>query len=115
MFPPDQPPGAFSSTAQVTVGRQRGYIFHSTGQTGYCFVPADCVYPTGAGHQGVDEIRYFLSGWSVRNMRAGNLDADGDFLFPDISHPVTEVDAPAVSAFRQRIARACQLAAGSAV
>jgi len=48
-------------------------------------------------------------------MRAGNLDADGDFLFPDISHPVTEVDAPAVSAFRQRIARACQLAAGSAV
>lgn len=91
--------------ALVRVRDQCGMVFKGRGIDSYCFVPRECVYSSGPGRVAIDEIRYFLSGWSIRNMRAAKGgESTGCLLFPEPDHLVSDLEAPAARQFLRRIA-----------
>jgi hypothetical protein len=80
-----------------------GYLFKSDDPASFCFVPEECVFLGADGSVQIDEIKYFTSGWSVRNMRSGDSESGGSFLFPQADKLVRELTAPAVQKFLERI------------
>ncbi|HWA09765.1 MAG TPA: hypothetical protein VG838_09970 [Opitutaceae bacterium] len=88
----------------TTVGGEAGYIFGSDLPESYCFVPERCVSIDGAGRAQVDEKSYFLSGWSIRNMRWADSEPGGSHLFPDTRQLVSDFTLPAVQRFLDRVA-----------
>lgn len=90
--------------AQVTINRQEGVVFRSVDLKSYCFVPSDCVAVDAEGRVSVDELRYVLSGWSVRNLRASSGESGGSHLFPQPAQVVSDFSAPGFREFLHRIA-----------
>ena len=90
-------------TASATVGGQTGYIFGSQLPESYCFVPERCVRIAADGKVTVDEKQYFLSGWSIRNMRWADSEPGGSHLFPDANQLINDLTSPAVEQFLGRI------------
>ena len=82
--------------AKVTVGREVGYIFLSEEAGSYCFVPEVCVTFTPAGEVRVDYVGYYLSGWSLRNLRWSDDARTGSHAFPDPGKLVMDLSAPAI-------------------
>ena len=74
----------------VTVAGQSGYLFESGNVGSYCFVPQDCVHVADDGRIIIDEVRYFRSGWALRNMRCAPTESPGTFLFPDSNRMVSD-------------------------
>ena len=91
--------------SKVKVKDQAGYIFISSAGESPCFVPEDCVMINEAGRVSVDELKYFCSGWSVRNGRWSDADSGATFLFPEQSRLVHNCESPQVQKFLTRIAR----------
>jgi hypothetical protein len=88
---------------QVRLGAETGYIFGSQIPDSFCFVPEWCVTATPDGRMIVDEKSYFLSGWSVRNMRWSDAEPGGSHLFPDAARLIVDISSPAVKEFRRRV------------
>ena len=105
-FDPRLPP------ATVVARGQTGYLFRSADQVFICFVPADCLFRTEDGQLGVDDIKYFLSGWGIRNLQMSDIEADGAFVFPDPDRLIEDLEAPASRRYLRRIAAARPAAAG---
>jgi hypothetical protein len=66
----------------IILAGQEGYLFEGKAVGTYCFVPRDQVRFTDDGNVGIDEVRYFSSGWALRNMRATPVESAGTYLFP---------------------------------
>lgn len=95
----------------ITINGETGYLFRGLAPESFCFVPEQYVRvqpgesePTvGRVRMVIDEIKYFLSGWSVRNMRAAYSEPGGSHLFPDVNHPVGDLETPEVEEFLRRV------------
>ncbi len=96
-------PGPDPAFSLVTVRNQRGLVFKGRGIESYCFVPWDCIRVAADMRLSIDEIRYFRSGWSIRNMRAVNGESGGILLFPEADRLVSDLAAPAARQFLRRI------------
>jgi hypothetical protein len=100
-------------SSTITINGETGYLFRGLAPESFCFVPEQYVKvqpddPGSAGHAGrlqmaIDEISYFLSGWSVRNMRAAYSEPGGAHLFPDVNYPIGNFEAPEVEEFVRRV------------
>lgn len=96
----------------ITINGETGYLFRGLAPESFCFVPEQYVKvqpgesgaTAGRVRMGIDEIKYFLSGWSVRNMRAAYSEPGGSHLFPDVNYPVGNFEAPEVEEFLRRVA-----------
>jgi hypothetical protein len=97
------PGGVTAAQAKVTIRGQQGYLFKSTTLNSYCFVPVACIYLEAEGRVEIDEGRYFLSGWSMRNMLLGCVETEGRFLFPDPEQLVSDLSNPEVQPFLRRL------------
>jgi len=90
--------------ATVVARGQTGYLFLSADGTFTCFVPADCIFRTEDGQLGVDDIKYFLSGWGIRNLQMSDLEVDGAFVFPSADRLIEDLETPAAQRYLRRIA-----------
>ena len=86
----------------VQVEGQDGYLFWGQAPATLCFVPEDCVTFAAEGRIVINERRYFLDGWSVRNMRWNGSDAGGSHVFPVATRPVHNIKEPGVAQFLAR-------------
>ncbi len=77
----------------ITVDGQVGYLFEGEKLGSYCFVPQDQVRFADDGNAVIDEIRYFKSGWALRNMRSTASDSAGTYLFPNPGRLISNVDS----------------------
>jgi hypothetical protein len=93
----------FPMNPTITVNGEIGYIFAGTLPDTYCFVPDHYVAITDDGRVTVDEIQYFVSGWSVRNMRAAYSEPGGSHLFPDQNDLIRDFKSPEVEQFLSRV------------
>lgn len=99
-------------SATITINGETGYLFRGLAPESFCFVPEQYVNvqsgetgsaPAGRMRVAIDEIKYFLSGWSVRNMRAAYSEPGGAHLFPDVNYPVGDFETPEVEEFLRRV------------
>ncbi len=100
-------------SSTITINGETGYLFRALAPESFCFVPEQYVKvqpDDGAAsnapsrmRMAIDEIKYFLSGWSVRNMRATYSEPGGSHLFPDVNYPVGNFESPEVEEFLRRV------------
>ena len=83
----------------ITIAGEVGYLFHGQTHASYCFVPEVYVTHVAEGPVIIDERRFFLDGWSLRNMRWNGVAAGGSHVFPVARRPVADLAAPGVVEF----------------
>ncbi len=83
----------------IAIGREQGWIFHGEVGDLFCFVPSHCVWIADDGTIRVNQLEYFRSGWSTRNVRLADPAHDGSHAFPDESRPLADPERDDVRAF----------------
>jgi hypothetical protein len=83
----------------ITIGREQGWIFRGEVGELFCFVPLHCVWIADDGTIRVDQLEYYRSGWSTRNVRLADPAHDGSHAFPDESRPPVDPADDDVRAF----------------
>ena len=69
--------------AMIDLGPITGYAFTAEWVEVPCFVPGHLVTFGSDGAVAVDHLGYFLTGWSVRNLRWSDSSTGRTHLFPD--------------------------------
>ena len=88
----------------IILAGQEAYLFEGTGVGTYCFVLQDQVCFSDNGKVIIDEVRYFKSGWALRNMRCTPIESAGTFLFSKPDRLISNFSPVPLSHFLSRLA-----------
>jgi hypothetical protein len=87
---------------EIMIQGEHGYLFEGACPRTYTFVPEDCVEIHEDGLFAIDCLCYIQKRWGTRNM-AFNSEGSGSQLFPNERKPVTNVEAPGLDNFLERL------------
>ena len=87
----------------VNLAAVSGYIFTGPVPGSFAFVPHDCVSSDTAGNLMINDEKYFVSGWSRKNLLFNQVEVSGSTLFGQI--PVCDPDMPGLAHFVARLKR----------
>ena len=88
----------------IIVDGQVGYLFEAEKFGSICFVPKDQVLFSADGIAVIDEVRYFQSGWALRNMRSTSIDSAGTYLFPNPGRLISDFSSARTKSFLSALA-----------